>query len=108
MNLCSCIWGGGLIVLGIAFIFIYRWLVRGPIVVHEEQREKPEKQASGIAFIAFGLGLCAITLIGMMIIGSTGVAPQSGRGQLITTFGLPAGIIVTIVGIVMLVRRRNQ
>ncbi len=67
-----------------------------------------DKRSSGTSFVVFGVGLCIISLIVTMIIESTGVAPQSGRGQFLAAFGLPAGIIVAIAGFIMIARGRNR
>ena len=67
---------------------------------------KSKTKASGPSFIAIGLFLCVIALVG--ISGILGPVPPAGRAATLTTFGLPVGVFIMIVGVIMMIRERRR
>ncbi len=64
--------------------------------------KRPRGQGRG--YIAVGLSLCASGLIGQLFTMGMELSESSGRVALTTMFGVPIGIVVAIIGLVMVLR----
>jgi hypothetical protein len=63
---------------------------------------KSEPQMTGPSFIYVGVGLWVIALI---LLHLPGGMPTSGRAEGLALFGIPAGIVCIIVGVIMVIRK---
>jgi hypothetical protein len=69
---------------------------------------RSEKKSPGWGFIAVGLVFCVFSLVSLS--GMLGPVPDTGRAASLTVFGIPAGVVAIIIGIVSLARagRKRQ
>jgi hypothetical protein len=67
-----------------------------------------DSKSPGPGYIAVGLGVTAITLIGMTVSGLVGTEPLSGSGSLLMALGLPVGIGIAILGVFTTIRQGRR
>jgi hypothetical protein len=66
------------------------------------RRRRGEERLSGFQMFGLGIGICVVTLIGFAVSGD-GSAP-SVRTWVIMTFGVPAGLVTIVVGVIAMAR----
>jgi hypothetical protein len=66
-----------------------------------------EKKSSGWQIIGVGVAVWVITLIVMGVSSGIDSSPQAGKAATLMQFGLPGGLVIIIIGVVILIRSRS-
>jgi phosphatidylserine synthase len=71
-------------------------------------KSKKSGSSQGLVGVVIGLVFCALGAVHLLYFGASDAEPLAGRTQFFSTLGLPVGIIVLVVGVVMMVRERRR
>ena len=70
---------------------------------------KAPNKMTGIQLVGVGAVVCLITIVAIVLSTVLGVEPTGGRAETLIAIGLPAGIVMIVVGLSMgIIQRRKR
>jgi len=69
---------------------------------------KAPNRMTGIQLVGVGAVICLITIVAMVLSAVLEVEPTGGRAETLIAIGLPAGIVMIVVGLAMSIIQRRK